>query len=80
MKSPKAWLAGKLAEPCTCSSGRLYRRCCYRRESVYFIIGVFAPLALIGARTLPQLLIVLPILLLAAFVAKLRYDRDDEGI
>ena len=76
MKNPKAWLAAKLAESCACTSGRRYRQCCYRRESVYFIIGVFAGLALVGARTWPPLLIALPILLLAAFTAKLHYDRD----
>jgi hypothetical protein len=76
MKSPRAWFVGKLATPCACSSRRRYRECCYRRESVYFVIGVFTALALFGARELPALLIAVPILLLSAFVAKLHYDRD----
>jgi hypothetical protein len=76
MKNPRTWLQAKFGEPCSCSSGRSYRQCCYRRECVYFVVGIFAALTLFGARELPQLLIVLPILLLAAFAAKLQYDRD----
>jgi disulfide bond formation protein DsbB len=76
MKSAKAWLAKKFIEPCACSSGRSYHQCCYRRESVYFVIGVLAALALFGARELPGLIAVVPILVLAAFATKLHYDRE----
>jgi len=76
MKSPKAWLAKKFIEPCACSSGRSYRQCCYRRESVYFVIGVFAALALFGAREFPWLLATVPILVGVAFATKLHYDRE----
>ena len=76
MSSPKAWIQGKLKEPCACASGRTYHKCCYRRECVYFVVGIFTALSLFGARMLPELLMALPFLLLAAFLAKLYYDRD----
>jgi len=29
-----------LDRPCACSSGRIYRQCCFRRERAFLIIGV----------------------------------------
>ena len=66
----------KLGESCACSSGRSYRECCYRRESIYFVVGVFSALALFGAVEVPWLLMMVPILLLAAFATKLHFDPE----
>ena len=76
MKSPKAWLAGKLSEPCACASGRDYRECCYRRERAYFVIGVAVALALFGGHKLTWLPLLVPFLLIAAFATKRRFDRE----
>src|SRR5437879_8203019 len=32
--------AMKLDQPCACSSGRIYRHCCFRRERAFLVIGV----------------------------------------
>jgi hypothetical protein len=75
MKTPREWFTAKLTEPCTCASGQIYRDCCLPRECVYFIVGILAALWLFGAHVLPGLLIAVPLLVLAAFSAKVCFDR-----
>ena len=50
MVNPKEWLRRKLDEPCACSSGRPYHRCCLRKEAAYLVIGVVAAALLFGYR------------------------------
>ena len=76
MRTPKSWLKWKFAEPCACSSGRTYRECCYRREVTYFLVLVLSAFCLFGARQSAAFLFALPILLTAAFVTKIHYDRE----
>ncbi len=76
MKNLKTWLQAKFAEPCSCSSGRSYRQCCYRREVTYFLILILSALTLIGARESAVFLIPFAILLITAFATKLHYDRE----
>jgi hypothetical protein len=71
----KTWLTRKLVEPCACHSGRAYRECCYRRETIYFVVGVAAAAALFGAHQWPALLAIVPVLLIAAVAAKVHFDR-----
>lgn len=75
MNNPKSWLRRKLSAPCICKSGRDYRDCCYHREGIYFVVGVFAGLCLFGAGQWPAFLIGLPVLLLIALATKVHFDR-----
>lgn len=66
MASPREWLQRKLNEPCACSSGRPYRKCCVRKEAFYFLISAVATVLLLGYRHMGVIRVVVVLILSAA--------------
>lgn len=63
------WLTTKLNEKCACGSGKAYRFCCIRRESLYFLIMCVAALVLFAGASGMNAAVFLEVLIAVLLVA-----------